>query len=155
MSSSYLTRAGVEKLQKELEFLRTVKRVEVAALLHDSNGSLEFDGDSDPEFVMVKEQQAFIEGRILELEILLSNPTIIDQKSPSGIVEIGSQVKISESGEIPVAYTIVGPTEAAPVDGLISFASPLGSALLGHRSGEEVMVKSPGGIYTVKILEIT
>lgn len=155
MSSSYLTLAGIEKLQKELEYLRTVKRIEVAALLRDSNGGLEFDGDSDPEFVMVKEQQSFIEGRIQELEILLSNPIIIDQKPPSDVVEIGSHVKISESGEQPVTYTIVGPTEAAPIKGLISFASPLGSAMLGHRSGEEVMVKSPGGIYTVKILEIS
>jgi transcription elongation factor GreA len=155
MSVSYLTQAGVEKLQKELEYLRNVKRVEVAALLQDSAGSYEIDGEGDPEFTIAKEQQAFIEGRIQEIEILLSNPVIIDRSQQSDLVDIGSQVTISESGEEPVTYTIVGPVEAAPTQGLISFASPLGSALLGRHSGEEVMVRSPGGIYTVKILAIS
>ena len=155
MPSSYLTITGIEKLQTELDYLRKVKRPEIANLLRESNRSYEFDGDGDPEFSMLKDQQAFIEGRIQELENVLSDPIIIEKFHHSEFVEIGSQVTISENEEGPVDYTIVGPAEAAPVHGLISFLSPLGSALLGHHVGDEVMVRSPGGIYTVKILHIS
>lgn len=155
MPSTYLTLSGFEKLQSELEYLRKVKREEIAALLRESNGGQEIDGDSDPEFDMAKQQQAFIEGRIQDLETLLSNPFIIDQEMHGEIVEIGSRVTISENGGIPVSYTIVGPVEASPVHGLISFASPLGSSLIGHSAGDEVVVKAPGGIYPIHILEVT
>ena len=155
MAITYLTNSGVEKLKSELDYLRNVKRFEIAALLKETHGTYEFDGDNDPEFAMFKDQQAFIEGRIYELEVLLSNPIIIDQNHHSEVVEIGSQVMISENDELPVKYLIVGPTEADPVNGLISFASPLGSAMLGHRAGDDILVRSPGGLYTVKILEIS
>jgi len=69
-------------------------------------------------------------------------------------VDIGSRVTISENNEKPVTYTIVGPVEASPAHGLISFASPLGNALIGRRSGEDVVVNSPGGIYQVHIIEV-
>ena len=155
MPPTYLTLSGYEKLKNELEYLRRVKREEVAALLRDSNGGNEIDGDTDPEFAMAKEQQAFIEGRIQDLESLLSNPIIIDNQNHGDMVEIGSKVTISENGDDPVSYTIVGPAEAAPVQGLISFASPLGSALLGHSVGDEVVVKAPVGVYPVHILEVS
>jgi transcription elongation factor GreA len=155
MPSSYLTVSGIDKLQTELDYLRNVKRLEIANLLRESNGSYEFEGDGDPEFAMLKDQQAFIEGRILELENLLSDPVIIDKFHHSEIVELGTQLTISENEEAPADYLIVGPVEADPVHGLISFLSPLGSALLGHHVGDEVMVSSPGGIYTVKILHIS
>lgn len=155
MPSTYLTLAGFEKLQGELEYLRKVKREEIAALLRETNGGQEIDGDSDPEFAMVKQQQAFIEGRIQDLETLLSNPIIIDHQLDGDIVEIGSRVTISENGGEPVSYTIVGPAEASPTHGLISFASPLGSSLIGHSVGDEVAVKAPGGVYPVHILEIS
>ncbi|UCE00861.1 MAG: transcription elongation factor GreA [Chloroflexota bacterium] len=154
MPSSYLTLSGYKKLLSELEYLRTIKRPEIAALLRDSVGNNEIDGDIDPDFVMAKDQQAFIEGRIQELETLLSDPDIIDYHQHSNIVEIGSRVTISELGNEPVSYTIVGPVEAAPEKGLISFASPLGSALIGRSVGDEVVIKSPGGIYTVSLLEV-
>lgn len=155
MPSSYLTTTGVEKLQTELDYLRKVKRVEIATLLRESDSSYEYDGDGDPEFSMLKDQQAFIEGRILDLENLLSDPIIIEKFHHSEFVEIGTQVTISENDELPVEYTIVGPAEADPVHRLISFLSPLGSALLGHRGGDDVVVRSPGGIYAVKILHIS
>jgi transcription elongation factor GreA len=153
--STYLTKSGFEGLSKELEFLRKVKRQEIADLLRDSNGGDEFDGDTDPEFSIAKHQQAFLEGRILELENLLSNPFIIDHYLHSDVVEVGSKVTISEDGGDPVSYTIVGPAEASPSVGLISFASPLGSAMIGHSAGDQVIVKSPGGMYRVCIQEVS
>jgi transcription elongation factor GreA len=153
--STYLTLSGFEKLQSELDYLRKVKRSEIAALLQDSNGWEKSDGESESEFDMAKNQQAFIEGRILELESLLSNPSIIDDHFHGDFIDIGSRVKIVENDEEPVSYTIVGPAEASPTNGLISYASPLGSALIGHRPGEEVIVRAPGGIYKVQILVVS
>ena len=155
MPSTYLTLSGYEKLQSELEHLRKVKRQEIAVLLRESNGGNENDGDPDPEFSIVKEQQAFIEGRIQELEALLSNPGIIDHYLHSDHVDIGSRVTISEHGGEPVSYTIVGPVEASPVRGLVSFASPLGKSLIGHTAGDEVVVTAPGGVYPVRILDVS
>jgi transcription elongation factor GreA len=154
MPSTYITLSGLEKLRSELEYLRNVKRPEIASYLHDSNGGDDFDGDTSPELDLARQQQAFIEGRILELEILLSDPNIIDNHIHSETVDIGSRVTISEGNEDPVSYTIVGPVEAAPVHGLISFASPLGHALMGHRAGDDVLVNSPGGIYQVRIINV-
>lgn len=155
MPPTYLTLSGFQKLQSELDYLRKVKRQEIAALLRDSNGGYEIDGDSDPEFEMAKQQQAFIEGRIQDLETLLSNPIIIDQGMHGEIIDIGSRVTISENGGTPVTYTIVGPVEASPAHGLISFASPLGNSLIGHSAGDEVVVKAPGGVYPVHILDVS
>lgn len=155
MPSTYLTHSGFEKLQTELDYLRNVKRREIAAILSESKSGNEIDGDMDTEFAMAKFQQAFIEGRIQELEILLSDPDIIDHHLHGDIVEIGSRVKIMENNEDPLIYIIVGPAEAAPANGMVSFASPLGSALLGHTAGDEVVVKAPGGVYQVRILEVT
>jgi transcription elongation factor GreA len=154
MPSTYITLSGLEKLRSELEYLRNVKRPEIASYLHDSNGGDDFDGDTSPELDLARQQQAFIEGRILELEILLSDPNIIDNHIHGETVDIGSRVTISEGNEDPVSYTIVGPVEAAPVHGLISFASPLGHALMGHRAGDDVLVNSPGGIYQVRIINV-
>jgi transcription elongation factor GreA len=153
--STYLTSLGFQKLLNELDYLRKVKRQEIAALLSETNGGDDFDGDTNPEFDIVKQQQAFIEGRILDLEVLLSNPDIIEDFKHSEYVDIGSLVTIIEQGEEPVAYTIVGPAEASPADGLISFASPLGHALIGHIKGDEVVVNAPGGMYQVSILEVS
>ncbi len=155
MPPTYLTSSGYEKLLGELEYLRNVKRQEIAALLRESNSGNENDGDTDPEFAMAKEQQAFIEGRIQDLEILLSNPIIIENQENGGVIEIGSKVMISENGDEPISYTIVGPVEAAPVRGLISFASPLGSALIGHKVGDDVLIRAPGGVYPVHILNVS
>lgn len=155
MPTTYLTSSGFEKLLVELEYLRKVKQQEIAALLRDSNGGNENDGDNDSEFAMAKNQQAFIEGRIQELEILLSNPEIIDQHQRGDIVDIGARVTISEIDGSSASYLIVGPAEASPANGLISFASPLGHSLIGHHAGDEVIVKAPGGVYQVRIIEVS
>lgn len=154
MPSTYLTLSGFERLNGELEYLRSVKRQEIAYYLSDSNGGNDSDGEISPEFALARQEQAFIEGRILELESLLSNPDIIDNHLHGETVDIGSRVTITENSEDPVSYTIVGPAEASPVHGLISFASPLGSALIGHRSGDDIIVNAPGGIYQVHIIGV-
>ncbi len=153
MTTKFLTREGYEKLQRELEYLRTEKRKEVAERLHntieESNRLSE-----DPEYEAAKNEQAFVEGRIRELELLLSQAHIIENGQHQ-TVQIGAHVKIQEDGSDTVEeYTIVGAAEANPREGLISYESPLGKALLDHKAGDTVTVEAPSGTFTVKILEI-
>ena len=112
MPSSYLTREGYEKLQKELEYLRTEKRNEVAIRLREA---LE-DGEliENAELEAAKNEQSFVEGRIKELEILLSNAHIIEKINHSDAIQVGSKVIVQEEGLDPEEYTIVGAAEADP-----------------------------------------
>lgn len=155
MPSNYLSLFGYERLQGELAYLRKLKHQETAARLRTSKVRSWNDGDPISDFAMVKEQQASLESRIQDLEFLLSNSKFIEYQSHGDMVEIGSKVTISEHGGDPVSYTIVGPIEAAPVRGLISFTSPLGSSLMGRSAGDEVIVEAPGGVYPVRILEVS
>ncbi|HHV05909.1 MAG TPA: transcription elongation factor GreA [Anaerolineaceae bacterium] len=152
MPSSYLTRQGYEKSEQELEFLRTEKRKQVAARLQDAME----DGEliENAEYEDAKNEQAFVEGRIKELEILLSNAYIIDDNdNPEGTVAVGSTVTILiEGDDEPVTYMIVGATEANPRENRISNVSPIGHALLGKQVGDKVKVESPGGAFYVEIL---
>jgi transcription elongation factor GreA len=98
-----------------------------------------------------------VEGRILELEIILASARVIDEKSKkdkSGIAQIGSTVTISEDGGKPEKYTIVGAAEANPREGRISNESPIGRTILNHRAGEELTVEAPGGTFKVKIVKV-
>jgi transcription elongation factor GreA len=153
MPTTYLTREGFEKLQEELEYLRTVKRKEVAERLHEAMEGGEL--IEDAEYEAAKNEQAFVEGKIHDLEMLLANARVIDPSlSKSEIIQVGAQVTIQEGSNEPEKYTIVGPAEANPRLGRISNESPLGRALLDHRAGEEVKVDAPGGSFTVKILKV-
>lgn len=150
----YLTREGYEKLSQELEYLRTVKRQEVAQRLHDA-----LDGEElieNAEYEAAKNEQAFIEGRIQELEILLASARIIeDEQRLPGIVQIGTKVTIQEDGFEPETYRIVGPVEADPSAGKISNESPLGKALMEHKVGDVVSVRlQDGSSYQVRILKV-
>lgn len=152
MPPSYLTRQGYEKLQDELEFLRTIKRQEVARRLHEAMEGGEL--IEDAEYEAAKNEQAFTEGRIKELELLLANAHIIeDGENEHGLVTVGSQVTICEEGGEPEMYKIVGPVEANPRERRISNESPIGRALINHRVGEKVKIEAPGGAYTVEILK--
>ena len=152
MPSSYLTRQGYEKSEQELEFLRTEQRKQVAARLQDAME----DGEliENAEYEDAKNEQAFVEGRIKELEILLSNAYIIDDNdNPEGTVDVGSTVTILiEGDDEPVTYMIVGAAEANPRENRISNVSPIGHALLGKQVGDKVKVESPGGAFYVEIL---
>lgn len=152
MPPSYLTRHGYQKLQEELEYLRTVKRQEVAQRLHEAMEGGEL--IEDAEYEAAKNEQAFVEGRIQELEILLANARIIDEGGHRDVVQVAAKVTIQEDNNDPEQYTIVGPAEANPREGRISNESPLGRALLDHRAGDLVKVDAPGGSFYVKVLKV-
>ena len=154
MPSSYLTREGYEKSEQELVFLRTEKRKQVAARLQEAME----DGEliENAEYEDAKNEQAFVEGRIKELEILLANAYIIDDGEHSeDIVVVGSTVTLKfEDGDETETYMIVGAAEANPRINRISNESPIGHALIGKRVGDKVKVESQGGAFFVEIVEI-
>lgn len=148
----YLTPEGRNRLKEELEYLCTVRRPQVAAYIQmakDGGDITENAGYDD-----AKNEQAFVEGRIATLEAMLKNAVLIEESAPSEVVILGSWVKVADEDGQEEAYRIVGWAEVDPINGLISNESPLGQALLGHRVGEEVTVKTPDGVSRFKILEI-
>jgi transcription elongation factor GreA len=152
----YLTHEGYEKLEAELNELRTARRAEVAERLRLA---LEEGGDliENAEYDDAKNEQAFIEGRIQRLEGLLSRARIIEEteiEGPEDVVRLNSVVTIQEEGYDPEAYHIVGAAEADPRNGKISDVSPLGRALLGKREGDSVTVKAPDGSFEYMILAV-
>jgi transcription elongation factor GreA len=155
MSVTYLTLEGYEKLEAELENLRTVRRQEIADRLREAMEGDNLGLDPDAEFEAAKNEQAFLEGRIKELEILLASARLIDENKKSDSVQVGSKVKIQEEGVDPEDYVIVGAAECDPREGRISNESPLGQALMDHRVGESVSVIAPAGTFKVKILSIS
>src|ERR1051325_3106133 len=145
----YVSADGLKKLQAELEDLRTTKRAEVAERIH---AAMEFgDYSENSELEQAKNDQAFLEGRIMTLEQTIKNAQLIDEKTRHDIVEIGSHVTV-ESGDRKEKYTIVGSTEAEPANGKISNESPVGRALIGHRAGETVKMSVPAGTIEMKIV---
>jgi transcription elongation factor GreA len=153
MQKNFLTQEGYDKLQKELDFLRKERRQEVAARLREAS-----DGEDlieNAEYEAAKNEQAFVEGRIKELEILLATAKIITETENDGLVQVGSKVTFQEEGvESKESLVIVGAAEANPSEGKISNESPLGKALLGHKVNEDVTVQAPNGSFRVKILKI-
>ncbi len=151
--TTFLTPEGLKKLEEELEYLRTVRRREVAQRLR---AALEEEQDvlENAEYEDAKNEQAFVEGRILTLETILQSAVIIEEGGPTDRVGIGSRVTVAEKDGEPETYHIVGSTEADPKSGRISNESPLGKALLGHRVGDEVTVNAPDGILCFRIIAI-
>ena len=152
MPPSFLTREGHQKLQEELDHLRTVKRQEVAERLHEAMEGGEL--IEDAEYEAAKNEQAFVEGRIQELEILLANARVIQEAAIADVVQVGSRVTIQDGENEPEVYTIVGPAEANPRNGRISNESPLGRALMEHHAGDNVRVDAPGGSFVVRVLKV-
>jgi transcription elongation factor GreA len=152
MPTSFLTREGYEKLQEELDNLRTNKRQEIANRLHEAMEGGEL--IENAEYEAAKNEQAFVEGRIKELEILLATARVITETDRAETVQVGSRVTIQEDGNDPEVYTIVGAAEANPRAGRISNESPLGKALLSHKAGDIAQVDAPAGSFTVQILKV-
>ena len=154
MPPSFLTKQGYQKLQDELEYLRTEKRLEVADRLHEAMEGGEL--IENAEYEAAKNEQSFVEGRIQELEILLATARVIEdnKKKKNDAVQVGSTVTIQEPGYEEETYTIVGAAEANPRDGKISNESPIGKAILSHRVGDEVQVETPDGSYKIRIVKI-
>lgn len=152
MPTSFLTREGYQKLQAELEFLRSTKRQEIANRLHEAMEGGEL--IENAEYEAAKNEQAFVEGRIKELEILLATARMIADGDRAEAVQIGSCITIQEDGAPAEVYNIVGAAEANPRAGRISNESPLGKALLGHKAGDRVSVDAPVGSFTVTVVKI-
>lgn len=154
MPSTFLTKEGFEKLQEELDYLRTVKRQEVADRLHEAMEGGEL--IENAEYEAAKNEQAFVEGRIQELDMLLATARVIEdnKKKKADSIQVGSTVTIQEDGSDEETYTIVGAAEANPRQGKISNESPMGRALLNHRAGDVVQVETPDGAYSVRIVKI-
>lgn len=154
MATSFLTREGYNKLQEELEFLRKDKREEIANRLHEAMEGGEL--IENAEYEAAKNEQAFVEGRIKELEILLATARVIDEnkQQATGTVQVGCQVVIQEEGMESETYTIVGAAEADPTRGRISNESPLGKALMNRKAGEKAQVDAPAGSFTVTIVKV-
>lgn len=155
MPNNFLTKEGYQKLQDELDYLRTAKRQEVANRLHEAMEGGEL--IENAEYEAAKNEQAFVEGRIQELEMLLATAKIIEEngKKKSDMVQVGSKVTIKEGNYEAEVYTIVGAAEANPREGKISNESPIGKAILNRKVGDTVKVETPGGTYNVKILKIS
>jgi len=147
----FLTNDGRQRAMSQLEFLRTVRRAEVAQYLHDAKES----GDviDNAAYEDAKNEQARLEGRIMELEQLLARAKLIDRVQ-SEVATLGSVVHLRTSDDRECHYTIVGAFEADPRAGRISNESPVGKALLGHKEGDSVIVSTPGGVKEYTILSI-
>lgn len=149
----YVTEKGLQKIKDDLNYLITVKRVEVAERLEIaiSHGDLSENADYD----YAKQEQALVEGRIQDLQDALRRAEVIETEDIAGdCVGVGATVTIVEEGDEPETYRIVGVHEANPSQGMISNKSPLGSALLGARVGDVVIAQTPGGNMSVQIQAI-
>jgi transcription elongation factor GreA len=148
-----ITQEGLEKLKAEHEQLISFRRKEVAEKIKRAR---EMGGtENNAEYEDAKNEQAFIEGRISSLENIILNARIIEGPHQPGVVELGDTVLIqNQDGKID-RYTIVGTTEANPVDGKISCESPVGKALLGKKKGAKVEVKTPAGIMKLQLIEVS
>ena len=138
-----LTKEGLERLQGELKELQTVRRQEIAQRIHDAKELV--GAQNAPEYDDARNEQAFVEGRILTLENIIQNAEIIEEAHDHLHVRLGSTVTVLNHEGTKEHYTIVGSTEADPREGRISNESPVGLALLNKSVGAEVQVKAPAG----------
>ena len=149
-----LTAEGLKEREKELEYLKTEKRKDIADKI---KVALSFgDLSENSEYDEAKNEQAQVESRILELETMLKNVVVIDESEIStDVVKIGVKVKLLDlDANEEEEYQIVGSTEANPLKGSISDESPVGGTMLGKRVGDLVDVEAPGGVIHYKVLEI-
>lgn len=148
-----ITKEGLANLEEELQHLVMVRRPEVAEKIKRAR---EMGGtENNAEYDDAKNDQAFVEGRILMLENIVKNAVAIESPALPDIVELGNKVLIqNQDGKIE-QYTIVGSTESNPIEGKISNESPVGRALLGKKIGDSIEVNTPAGVFTLKIIEIS
>ena len=154
MEDLVVTQKGFEELKEKLEHLKKVRRQEV---INKINLAREFgDFSENAEYDAAKEEQAEIEMRIVELENMLKNATVIEAEDVVEIVKPGYKVRLYDhSFEEEVDYLVVGSTEADPVNGKISNESPVGMALMNHKIGDIVEVETADGVDRYEILGIT
>lgn len=153
-NKTYLTAEGAQKLRDELKHLTEVKKLELAERLRAAIQQGDLSENAD--YTAAKEEQGFLEGRILALERMLGEAVIIEESAKgSDDVRMGSRVTVQEDGFTEKeTFQIVGAAEADPAAGKISNVSPLGQVLLGKRAGAKVKVKTPDGATTFKIVRV-
>ncbi|AAK81134.1 transcription elongation factor GreA [Clostridium acetobutylicum] len=149
-----ITYKGVKKLEEELEYLKTTKRKEITEKI---KVALSFgDLSENSEYDEAKNDQAFVEGRIAQIENMLKNANVIDESElKNDVVSVGSKVMVKDyQFDEEIEFSIVGSAEADPIENKISNESPVGSALIGKKVGDEIEVNVPDGVDKYKILAI-
>jgi len=153
MGKTYVSAEGLRQMEEKLKYMTTVRRAEVAEHLNIARGF--GDLSENAEYDEAKDEQAKLEADIVELEAALRNVVVIDGEISTDSVNVGTTVRVRylDDGE-EEEFVIVGARESDPMNNKISNESPVGTALLGHKSGEVVSVEAPDGAYDLKILEI-
>lgn len=153
MKETLLTKEGYKELEKELEYLKSVKRPEVSDKIRVARGF--GDLSENAEYDAAKEEQAQVEARILQIEDQIKTSTIIEDSGEANVVKVGSTIKLLDMEyDEEMTYKLVGTVEANPRKGRISNESPLGQAIIGAKRGEVLDVKTPAGVIQYKVLEI-
>jgi len=152
MSDVPITPEGLEAVRRELDELTTKRRPSIVAKIKAARelGDL----SENFEYHAAKNEQGMMEARVKELEAIIKNHVLIENHNEPGVVGMGSTVRFAEDGEDDEKYRIVGPAEADPKAGRVSFESALGKALIGHRVGDEVQIRTPTAAYRVRIKAI-
>ncbi len=147
-----VTAEGLQKLKDELDYLQTTRRQEVADRLKDaiSYGDL----SENSEYQEAKEEQAFLEGKILEIEKTIKTAKVAKSDNRKSVGHLGSKITVELNGE-KKEITLVGATEAEPFEGKVSNESPLGKAIFGAKKGDIISVKVPSGKLDYKIISLT
>ncbi len=149
--SIFITKEGLEKIKNELSDLIHVQRPAVTERIKEARAH--GDLSENAEYESARNQQSFIEGRIAELQDKIKRAKVVDNHQNGGVIGVGSTVEVESDG-IKETYSIVGATETDPLSGKISLDSPIGKALLNHRSGQTVEVETPAGKFSYKILSV-
>ena len=148
-----ITKTGKAKLEEELAELKGPRRMEISRRLKSAIEMGDLSENAD--YITAKEDQGFLEGRILEIETILSSAEVVDEDNVrSDKVQIGHKVTVREGDEDEEVFELVGISEVNTLLGKISYESPIGSALLDKRPGEKVQVKTPGGVLEFTIVKI-
>lgn len=155
MTKNYITPEAYKKLKEELNILKTIKRREIALRIQEAKelGDL----SENAAYQEAKDSQAALETRILEIEALLKNISIIHPTKNNDFVEIGSSITVQNLSLLRAKkqFTIIGTQETNPAEGKISNESPLGKSFLGHKKGDIIIAKTPKGEVEYKIIEIS
>ncbi len=151
LEEEYLTKKGLEKLKQELEYRKNEKRNEIRQRIEEAIklGDL----SENAEYHEAKDDQGFNEARIRELVEIIKKSIVINNNRDKSTISIGDTIKTGYDGK-EKEFTIVGPSESDPLQGLISNESPIGKAFIGHKKGDVVEVETPSGIIKYKILSI-
>jgi len=148
----HITPEGLAAVREEHHQLTTQRRPAIVAKIKAARelGDL----SENFEYHAAKNEQGMMEARVKELEAIIRNHVLIEAQVEPGVVAMGTTVRFAEDGQDEESYRIVGPAEADPKAGRVSFESALGKALIGHRVGDSVEIRTPGGVYSVRITRI-